>query len=154
MPRPPKDIAQVLLVNLLIDSSKCPFPGCESDNVAVEFFPSDDERHNPELLYMRNSCELEHEWLEAYRLVSVQYGLAYGKEHDEAWVAEKETIFVSLVNQELLAACKESLGLFNELKDVVKPFFGESDSLNKHINYLKELIDKAKGKIDAVNKQK
>lgn len=134
----PNEQAELYLLALIQKPDCC--PKCGHDEVAAEFFPSDNERHDPPLMHLVCKCDnsnCQETWIEVYQFVAVKIGDAYGPRHGEAWVKRKETIFVSQVNMELLAACTKSLEL---LKAGATP-----DEADEHINYLKELIDKAKG---------
>jgi len=134
-----KELGELLLVNHIIQPDICPFPDCGSEDIEMDFFPSEEEKFEPDLLHMKCKCDNNHEWLEVYRFVAVKQGPPWGAKHIEAWTDNIERIYISIVNQELLAMCIDMLRYVE-----AGPIQTKSDR-QFLVNRLKELIDNAKG---------
>lgn len=152
MPKPNKELADAMLVNILISPDVCPYDDCDNDMLNMGLMLDETEAKDTELMFFKCDCPVcGREWIEVYRFVGIKIGTAFGELHDEAWVIEKETIFVSVVNQELLAAVRKSLEILENLgSDYIADKL--KDPHDEFINYLKELIDKAKG-VDIATKK-
>lgn len=143
---PQQNKAEVFLVNLLIKPGNC--PACHSEETSMVYFPSEEEKSDPDLMYMKCSCDkCPEEWIEVYRFIGVKYGAAYGPLAEEAWVNEDElkTFYVSIVNEELLVLIQKALQMCNELPcQQLSKVEGYQDTYQL-AERLQKVIKKAKG---------